>query len=188
MKLLIMGPPGSGKGTQATSIARHYQIPAISTGAIFRENIANKTELGLQVAQIIESGNYVPDDVTIALVKERLTQPDTEKGWLLDGFPRTVAQVKALDEIGESPDLVLVLQVAPEVLVDRMLRRAEVEGRADDNEETIRHRFKIYAEQTDPLLDIYRERGILVEVDGVGSVAEVDERILSALRSAKLEK
>lgn len=189
MRMLIMGPPGAGKGTQAAAIAEHYGIPAISTGNIFRNAITNRTALGEQVKRIISAGGYVPDSLTLDVVFERLLQSDARPGWLLDGFPRTVGQVEALDtrmqERGTSLKAVISLTADIDALVARMLKRAELEGRPDDNEATIRHRMDVYATETDPLIAIYRERGLLVEVDGMGSVDEVRARLLEAL-AAKL--
>ena len=187
MRMLIMGPPGAGKGTQGAEIAKEFGIAEISTGAIFRSNVADKTELGLQVAAIMEKGEYVPDEVTIKLVEDRLSQPDVENGFLLDGFPRTVAQAESLDEFlteqGRPLDAVLSLVVDGDVLVQRMMKRASIEGRADDNEETIRRRFEVYTQQTEPLLALYRAKNLVVEVNGLGSVAEVHQRILAALKA-----
>lgn len=181
-----MGPPGAGKGTQGKKIAEEFGIPEISTGAIFRTNIANQTELGKVVAGIMEKGELVPDEVTIDLVADRLAQPDTAAGFLLDGFPRTVAQAESLDQILGTLDVeldaVLSLVVSGETLIQRMLKRAAIEGRSDDNEETIRNRFEVYSAQTEPLLALYRERGLLVEVDGLGTVDEVHARIMDALK------
>lgn len=188
MRLLIMGPPGAGKGTQATAIAQHYGIPAVSTGQIFRRNIADKTPLGLEVQRIIAEGGYVPDSVTEPLVEERLAADDAKSGWLLDGFPRTVHQVKALDRIleraGSKLDVVICLVADPDELVGRMLHRAELEGRLDDNAETIRHRIEVYHTETESLLDTYRQRGLLVEVDAIGEIDEVADRIKTALDKA----
>jgi len=185
MRLIILGPPGAGKGTQAARIADHHGIPAISTGDIFRANIKNETPLGLQVKEILASGGYVSDDVTNAIVEDRLAQDDCSGGFLLDGYPRTLAQVAALDGMlaahGASLDHVLELTVDDDAVVARLLKRAESEGRADDTEEVIRERMAIYHRETKPLSDTYRERGLLVEVDGLGAVDEVTERILAAL-------
>lgn len=185
MRLLIMGPPGVGKGTQAVGIAAHYGIPAISTGDIFRSNVKAQTPLGLEVSRIMAEGGYVPDEVTNAIVADRLTQPDAAAGWLLDGYPRTSGQVTALDQelarTGQAIDAVISLVADTDVLVDRLLKRAELEGRADDNAETIRNRMEIYTEATDPLLATYRDRGQLVEVDGIGGIDEVADRITAAL-------
>jgi adenylate kinase len=185
MRLIILGPPGAGKGTQASRIAEHHGIPAISTGDIFRENIKNETELGLQVKEVLASGGYVGDDITNAIVEDRLAQDDCARGFLLDGYPRTLAQVEALDGIlaarGTALDHVLELTVDDEVVVGRLLKRAELEGRVDDTEEVIRERMAIYHRQTKPLSDTYRERGLLVEVDGLGDVDVVTKRVLTAL-------
>jgi adenylate kinase len=183
--MLIMGPPGAGKGTQGVLIAERFRIPAISTGAIFRDNVQRQTELGQVVSRIMESGGLVPDEVTIQIVADRLAEPDTEPGFLLDGFPRTVPQAEALDKILadlKTPlDVVLSLTVEPDLLVARMLKRAELEHRADDNEETIRKRFEVYQAETEPLLELYRRRGLLHEVDGLGEIAEVTDRVIRAL-------
>ena len=183
MRLIIFGPPGAGKGTQASRIAEHYGIPAISTGDIFRANIKNETELGLQVKEILASGGYVSDDITNAIVEARLAEDDAASGFLLDGYPRTTAQVTALDAMlakaDHSIDKVLELVVDDEVVVARLLKRAELEGRVDDTEEVIRERMAIYHRETKPLSDAYAERGLLVTVDGEGEVDEVDERIVA---------
>ena len=189
MRLLIMGPPGVGKGTQAVGIAAHYGIPAISTGDIFRANVKEQTELGKEVSRIMNEGGYVPDEVTNAIVADRLTHADAADGWLLDGYPRTAGQVAALDEelasTGKGIDAVISLVADTEILVERLLKRAELEGRADDNADTIHARMDIYTAATDPLLATYRDRGLLVEVDGIGGIEEVAGRITSAL-DAKL--
>lgn len=180
-----MGAPGAGKGTQATSLAERYQVPAISTGDIFRYHIRNATPLGTQVKAIIDSGEYVSDELTEQIVADRLSQPDAEAGFLLDGFPRTMHQVHFLEERlsarKQGLDAVVSLQVEPDVLVQRLLRRAEMEGRTDDTEETIRRRMEVYAGQTAPLLCHYEGAELLVEVDGTGSLEEVRERMFAAL-------
>ena len=187
MRLIIFGPPGAGKGTQASRIADRYGIPAISTGDIFRANIKNETPLGLQVKEITASGGYVPDDITNAIVEDRLDEADCEPGFLLDGYPRTTGQVTALDSMlakhDRSVEKVLMLTVDEDEVVERLLKRAAVEGRADDTEDVIRERQAIYARETEPLAAVFRERGLLVEVDGMGDVDEVSERIFSALES-----
>ena len=185
MRLLIMGPPGAGKGTQAALIGDHYGIPAISTGDIFRAMKTAKTPLADQLRAIMDSGGYVSDDITNAIVAERLAQPDCANGFLLDGYPRTVSQVETLDAAlaasGTSLDAVVSLVADVEEVVLRLLKRAEIEGRSDDNEDTIRVRLQVYAEQTAPLLEIYRSRGLLVEVDGLGPIEDVSERLFAAL-------
>jgi adenylate kinase len=184
-RLIIFGAPGAGKGTQATRIAESLGIPAISTGDIFRYNIKNETALGLQVKEILASGAYVTDEVTNAIVRDRLDQPDAAPGFLLDGYPRTEAQVAALDEMlataGTSLDAVLELTVDTDEVVQRLLRRAEVDGRADDTEDVIRHRLKVYEEETAPLSALYRERGLLHQVDGMGEMDAVSERLAKTL-------
>ena len=184
-RLIIFGAPGAGKGTQATRIADSLGIPAISTGDIFRANIKNETALGLQVKEILASGAYVPDEVTNAIVRDRLDQPDAINGFLLDGYPRTKAQVIELDGMlaahGRSLDAVLELTVDTDEVVQRLLKRAEIDGRADDTEEVIRHRLAVYHDETAPLAAIYRERGLLHQVDGMGQMDEVAERINKVL-------
>ena len=186
-RLLIIGPPGAGKGTQASKIAEAYGIPAISTGDIFRANIKGGTELGQRVQAIIESGELVPDSLTNEIVEDRLKQDDAARGFLLDGYPRNVDQVTALDGMieGDSLDAVVLLEADTDEVVARLLKRAEIEGRADDTEEVIRHRQTVYADQTAPLIELFTERGILVSVDGLGGIDEVADRIAGAL-SAKL--
>ena len=187
MQLVIRGPPGAGKGTQAKLIAEHYGIPAISTGDIFRAMKTADTPLARQVREIMESGGYVSDEITNAIVTDRLAQPDCDGGFLLDGYPRTLQQVQTLDDyLAESKrplNAVISLLADIEEVVARLLRRAVIDGRSDDNEETIRVRLQVYAEQTEPLLEVYRARGSLVEVDGHGEVQEVSERIFAALEA-----
>jgi adenylate kinase len=187
MQLVIMGPPGAGKGTQAKLIAEHYGIPAISTGDIFRAMKTADTPLARQVREIMESGGYVSDEITNAIVADRLAQPDCNGGFLLDGYPRTLQQVQTLDDyLADSNrplNAVISLLADIEEVVARLLRRAVIDGRSDDNEETIRVRLQVYAEQTEPLLEVYRARGSLVEVDGHGEVQEVSERIFAALEA-----
>ena len=191
MRLLIMGPPGAGKGTQAGAIADHYGIVTISTGQLFRDNIQLGTPLGKRIESLIAAGNLVPDELTNEMVFQRLSSPDVRKrgGFLLDGYPRTLDQVEALDgaliRSRRRLQAVIALVADPNQLIARMLKRAEIEGRADDNEESIRHRIEVYHGQTAPLLDVYRDRGLLVEVDAVGTVDEVRERITGSL-DAKL--
>lgn len=187
MRLVILGPPGAGKGTQASRIAGHHGIPAISTGDIFRSNIADRTALGVEVQTIVDAGGYVPDEITNAMVRDRLDQGDAAAGFLLDGYPRTRAQVDELDtmlaEGGRALDCVAELTVDADEIVARLVRRAQTDGRSDDGELIIRHRQQVYTEQTAPLTAVYRERGLLVQVDGMGAVDEVTERLLVALES-----
>jgi adenylate kinase len=181
----LIGPPGSGKGTQAALLAQAYDVPAISTGDIFRTHVKNETELGLRVKSIIASGEYVPDSLTNELVRDRLSEDDAQKGFLLDGYPRTNDQVNELDDIlsaqGNVLDAVVLLVADSNELVSRLLKRAAEQNRPDDTEEVIRHRQNVYLEQTKPLIDIYSSRSIVVEIDGLGQVGEVTERILNAL-------
>lgn len=187
MRMIILGPPGAGKGTQAALIAQNRGIPAISTGDIFRANIKNETALGLQVKEILASGGYVTDEITNAIVRDRLAEPDAATGFLLDGYPRTVGQVDALDEmladLGASLDVVLELTVQTDEVVQRLLDRAAHQGREDDTEEVIRARMEKYAEETAPLAAVYSQRGLLRQVDGMGAVDEVTVRIQQALDS-----
>ncbi|HEX9866556.1 MAG TPA: adenylate kinase [Acidimicrobiia bacterium] len=186
MRLLFIGPPGAGKGTQATRVAERLGIPHISTGDMFRHHVSEGTELGRQVDVIMKAGDYVPDEITVAMLEERIARSDAESGFILDGFPRTTGQVEALDGlIGTSGlDYVVVFDVDEDALVDRLLAR----GRADDTEETVRNRFRVYQEQTAPLLDIYRSRDLVVHVDGMGSMDEITERILTALEARNTER
>jgi len=185
MKIVLMGPPGAGKGTQARIIAERLGIPAISTGDIFRANVTAQTELGREAKRYLDSGDYVPDELTNAMVRDRVAERDAAAGFLLDGYPRTVAQVHELDamleERGHPLDVVLVLTVDQDEVVQRLVRRAEAEGRSDDTEEVVRHRQEVYTEQTAPLLQVYDDRGLLVAVDGMGDVEEVTTRVLKAL-------
>ncbi len=189
MRLLIMGPPGAGKGTQAAVISERLAIPAISTGDIFRASVARRTGLGLQAQRFMDAGEYVPDSLTNEMVRERLAEDDVRGGFLLDGYPRTLAQVEVLDEIlaqrHTKLDRVLKLSVEVEEVVSRLLRRAAVEGRRDDTEDVIRRRLEVYAEQTAPLLEVYASRGVLVQVSGHGPVEEVTERAVAALDAAR---
>src|SRR5918998_2569389 len=172
MRLILMGPPGAGKGTQATFVTDHFGIPAISTGDIFRANVSEGTPLGVEAKKYMDAGEYVPDEVTNLMVRNRIDEPDAEPGFLLDGYPRTLAQVTELDGMirftGHQLDAVVCLTVDDDEIVQRLLQRAQVEGRADDTEDVIRRRQEVYAEQTEPLVEIYRSRGLLIEVDGMG--------------------
>jgi adenylate kinase len=186
-RLLLIGPPGAGKGTQAAKLAETFNIPAISTGDIFRENVKNETELGKQAKAFMDRGEYVPDSLTNALVRDRLTWDDAVNGFLLDGYPRTADQVNELDSIlndkGESLNAVVLITADTDEVVRRLLNRALEQGRADDTEDVIRRRLEVYAEQTAPLIEVYSHRNLVVEVDGLGAVEEVTERIVFALAS-----
>ena len=187
-RLLIVGPPGAGKGTQAVRIAESFGIPAISTGDIFRANVAGETDLGLKVKAILDAGDYVPDSLTNELISDRLAETDAEQGFLLDGYPRTVQQVEFLDEFlagrGEALAAVVQLVADRDEIVERLRRRALDQGRSDDTEEAIRHRQDVYLRETAPLIETYRDRGLLVEVDGLGTIDEVASRIDGALVGA----
>ena len=180
-----MGPPGAGKGTQAKVVADHFGIPAISTGDIFRANVSRGTPLGKKAEEYMDAGEYVPDEVTNLMVRARIDEPDAVRGFLLDGYPRTLAQVEELDGMiaftGHRLDAVVVLTVDADEIVARLLQRAEVEGRADDTEEVVRRRQEVYGEQTEPLIEVYRIRGIVHEIDGMGVVEDVTKRIFDAL-------
>ena len=184
-RLLLIGAPGAGKGTQAVKLAETFAIPAISTGDIFRENVKNETELGKLAKSFMDRGEYVPDSVTNDLVRDRLTQSDAKGGFLLDGYPRTAEQVVELDgmlaDAATSLDAVVLLTADTDEVVRRLLNRAIEQGRADDTEEVIRRRLEVYEEQTAPLVNLYAARDLVVTVDGLGAVDEVTERILAAL-------
>ncbi|HKU12571.1 MAG TPA: adenylate kinase [Sinomonas sp.] len=186
-RMLLIGPPGSGKGTQAERISDGLGIVAISTGDIFRFNVKEETPLGLEAKKYMDAGDFVPDSVTNSMVRDRLAQDDVRDGFLLDGYPRTVAQVEYLDEIlaesGLSLDVVLQLTADDEELVKRLLGRARETGRSDDNETVIRHRLELYHTQTEAVVSRYDERGILTKVDGIGAIDEVTERVLAAIKN-----
>jgi adenylate kinase len=185
MRLVLMGPPGAGKGTQAAVVARLAGVPHISTGDIFRANVADGTALGVEAKRYMDAGEYVPDGVTNAMVRDRLSHDDCRPGFLLDGYPRTLEQVGELDAILRVTNLVLdrvvELRVDIDEVVARLVKRAADQGRSDDTEAVIRRRLEVYGEQTAPLIAAYAERGILVEVDGMGSVEDVTARIVTAL-------
>jgi len=184
-RMVLLGPPGAGKGTQAARIGERLGIPAISTGDIFRAHVAGSTELGRRARAYMDKGEYVPDSVTNAMVADRLAEDDAASGFLLDGYPRTAAQVDALDdtlsERGEALDVVVEITADADVVVERLLGRAAEQGRADDTEPVIRRRLEVYAEATAPLAAIYEGRGLLLRVDGMGGIDEVTDRIMAAL-------
>jgi adenylate kinase len=185
MRLIFLGPPGSGKGTQAKLLAERLGVPAISTGDMLREAVRRGTPLGRRAQAIMEAGELVPDEVVIGLVRERTGLPDARNGFLLDGFPRTIEQAEALDRIlegnGAAVDGVINLLVPEGTLVERLLGRAALEGRSDDRRETVAERLRVYREKTAPLVERYRGLGLLLDVDGSGSVEEVAGRIDRAL-------
>ncbi|GGH41361.1 adenylate kinase [Microbacterium album] len=191
-RLLIVGPQGSGKGTQGVRVAEAFGIPVVSTGDIFRANIKEGTELGQQVKEITDAGDLVPDELTSAIVRDRLAQPDAAHGFLLDGYPRNVAQVSHLDDflIGreESLDAVIELSVPREESLQRLALRAKDQGRTDDTEAAIAHRLDIYERETAPILAVYRTRGIVDTIDGVGDLDEITERIFAALGARGLQR
>ncbi|MER6940194.1 adenylate kinase [Nocardioides sp. NPDC127514] len=192
MRLLLMGPPGAGKGTQAAVIAERFAVPAISTGDIFRTNVAQQTTLGVAAQTYMDAGEYVPDEITNAMVADRLAERDCADGFLLDGYPRTPQQVVELDSLlelsGVGLDAVVLLEADPDELVSRLLARSEDQGRADDTESVIRRRLEVYAAETGPLAAGYAERDLLATVDGLGPVDEVTERILAALTSMSAQR
>ncbi len=185
MRLLIMGPQGVGKGTQAKRLADYYGVPHISTGDIFRYNLANHTALGEEAATYINQGRLVPDRLTNDIIADRLRMEDCVDGWILDGYPRNADQVKFLDtflmEIGEKLDAVVLLEAGMDVLMERMTKRAELEGRSDDTPDVIRKRLEIYEEETAPLIGVYEAKGLLVRVNGVGEISEITRAIVGAL-------
>ena len=185
MKLILLGPPGAGKGTQAGVIAGLLGIPHISTGDIFRANVSEGTSLGLEAQRYMDAGEYVPDGVTNAMVRDRLSQADCAPGFLLDGYPRTVEQVGELEAMlrssGHALDGVVELEVDIDEVVSRLVKRAAEQGRSDDTEDVIRRRLEVYLEQTAPLLAMYADQGLLIGVDGLGDVDEVSARIVAAL-------
>jgi len=189
-RFLLIGPPGAGKGTQAERLAKAFNIPAVSTGEIFRMNVKNETELGKLAKSFMDRGEYVPDSVTNDLVRDRLSHQDAAGGFLLDGYPRTADQVAELDSIledGETKlDAVIQLTADTEEIVRRLLNRAIEQGRADDTEDVIRRRLEVYATETAPLTSVYASRGLVVMVDGLGAIDEVTNRILEALNARGL--
>jgi adenylate kinase len=184
---VFLGPPGAGKGTQSSRLAARHGVPQISTGDMLRRAAAEGTPLGLKAKKIMESGELLPDGVIVDLIRERVSRPDCARGFFLDGFPRTTGQAEALDrmlaERGLSVDSVVNLEVDETKLVERMAGRAKNEGRADDHPETVRERLRVYREKTAPLVAWYAKAGNLVNVDGLGEIGEVSERIEAALRS-----
>ena len=185
IRILLIGPPGAGKGTQAALLAQHFGIPAISTGDIFRENVRNETPLGLEAKAFMDRGEYVPDSLTNALVRDRLNQEDAAAGFLLDGYPRTIDQVEALDDIldetNKKLDVVVQLTADSEELLRRLSGRAQEQGRSDDTPDVIRRRLEVYEDQTAPLIDIYASRSLVAKVNGLGEIADVTSRIIEVL-------
>jgi len=188
MRIVFLGPPGSGKGTQAKLLAEHLKVPAISTGDMLRAAVREGTPLGLQAKAVMEAGELVSDDLMIGLIRERISQPDARPGFLLDGFPRTVEQALALDGLlkGNEKRLsaVVNLSVPEAVLIDRLAGRSGQENRSDDRRETVLERLRVYRHKTEPLIEFYRRRGLLMDVDGVGEVSEIADRISRAVAPA----
>lgn len=189
-RLLIVGPQGSGKGTQGVRIAETFGVPVVSTGDIFRANIKQGTPLGQEVTAILDAGDLVPNELTSAIVRDRLAEDDAAHGFLLDGYPRNAAQVAHLDDFlggrGEALDAVILLDVPREESISRLALRSTEQGRSDDNESAIAHRLDIYEQETAPILEIYGARGIVDRIDGVGSLDEITERIVAALNAREL--
>ncbi len=184
-RLLLIGPPGAGKGTQAAKLSDALHVPAISTGDIFRHNVKNETALGLKAKAYMDAGDNVPDSLTNDLITDRLEQDDCSEGFLLDGYPRTTDQVRHLDgflaEHGTALDVVVQLIADADVVVERLRKRALDQGRSDDDEAVVRHRLGVYGEQTAPLIDVYSGRGLVVAIDGLGEISEVTGRIMEKL-------
>jgi adenylate kinase len=189
MQIVFLGPPGSGKGTQAKLLAERLGVPAISTGEILRTAVREKTALGQRAQSAMEKGELVSDDLIVDLIRERTGRPDARTGFILDGFPRTIAQAQALEallgEKGDALSAVVNFRVPEAELIQRMLGRARDEGRADDRPETIRERLRVYREKTEPLVAFYRKRDLVADVDGVGTVDQVGGRLDSALMSVR---
>lgn len=185
MRLILLGPPGAGKGTQAKEVSARLAVPAISTGDIFRAHVSQGTPLGQEAQKYMDAGEYVPDSITNAMVRDRLAQPDCARGFLLDGYPRTLAQVAELDgmlaERGERLDVVVEIVADSDEVVRRLVVRGEAEGRSDDTEDVIRRRLAVFHEQTAPLANVYAQRGLLRQVDGLGAVDEVTGRVMAVL-------
>lgn len=185
MKIVLLGGPGAGKGTQAVKLKEHYGIPHISTGEVLREARTAGTELGKKAAEYMDAGKLLPDDIIIGIIGEKLDMPEMKNGFLFDGFPRTIPQAEGLNEMlnskGKSLDSVVSIEVPDEIVIERLLKRAEIEGRSDDNRETIENRLKVYYEQTEPLKKYYQDSGLLKSIDGVGTVNEIFERIKAVL-------
>jgi len=192
IRLLLIGPPGAGKGTQAAQLAQHFEIPAISTGDIFRENVRNQTALGLEAKAYMDRGEYVPDTLTNALVRDRLNKEDAKRGFLLDGYPRTIDQVSELDyilqESGKKLDVVVQLTADGDELLRRLSGRALEQGRSDDTPEVIKRRLDVYDQQTAPLIDVYVSRGVVAKIDGLGEITEVTARIIEAIAARGLDR
>jgi adenylate kinase len=189
MRLVLLGAPGSGKGTQAARLKEHLQVPHISTGDLLRAEVAAGTKLGLEAKEIMAAGNLVSDEILLGMLEDRFSRPDTAGGFILDGYPRNLAQADALDKllgrIRQPMDYAVQLEVPTELLVERIAGRAKAEGRADDSPESVRNRLQVYENSTAPVIEFYRQHGQLTVVDGVGSLDEVFNRIIEALAPVK---
>ncbi|MCM2336858.1 MAG: adenylate kinase [Pseudomonas sp.] len=189
MRLVLLGAPGSGKGTQASRLKEHLQVPHVSTGDLLRAEVAAGSKLGLEAKGIMAAGNLVSDEILLGMLEDRFSRPDTGGGFILDGYPRNLAQADALgrllQRIGQPMDFAVQLEVPTELLVERIAGRAQAEGRADDNPESVRKRLDIYTSQTAPVIEFYRQHGQLTVVDGVGSLDEVFTRIIEAIAPSR---
>ena len=189
MRLVLLGAPGSGKGTQAARLREYLQVPHISTGDLLRAEVAAQSPLGLQAKEVMARGDLVSDDILLGMLRDRFSRDDTRAGFILDGYPRNLAQAAALGELladlGQSFDAAVQLEVDNELLVERLAGRAQAEGRADDNPESVRKRLQVYDQQTAPVIEYYRQQGQLTAIDGVGSLDEVFNRILGAIQVDK---
>ncbi|WP_129135170.1 adenylate kinase [Luteimonas sp. YGD11-2] len=189
MRLVLLGAPGSGKGTQAARLREYLQVPHISTGDLLRAEVAAQSPLGLQAKEVMARGDLVSDDILLGMLRDRFSRDDTRAGFILDGYPRNLAQAAALGELladlGQSFDAAVQLEVDNELLVERLAGRAQAEGRADDNPESVRKRLQVYDQQTAPVIEYYRQQGQLTVIDGVGSLDEVFNRILGAIQVEK---
>ncbi|WP_395373100.1 adenylate kinase [Marinicella sp. W31] len=186
MRIVLLGAPGSGKGTQAKLLIEKLGIPHISTGDLLRSAIANETELGLKAKEVMDRGDLVSDEIVLGMLKDRVQEEDANKGFILDGFPRNLTQANMLEELlvelNMTLDYAVLIEVDVEEVVERISKRAEVEGRSDDTEEVVRNRLCVYEEQTAPVAGFYKEQGVLTQILGTGSIEDVQQRILSVLR------
>jgi adenylate kinase len=191
MRIVLLGPPGSGKGTQAALLEKHLGVPQISTGMLFRSAVKHRSPVGLRVKSILDRGELVPDDLTLEILEERITKPDAARGFILDGYPRNLQQAESLDvlleKLGQPLDEALQIDVDTDEVISRIAKRAAKEGRSDDNEAVVRKRMEVYHERTEPVCDYYAEKGLLTRVLGTGTVDEVLQLILSALKVAERE-